>query len=53
MINLNIEWFLNLNESLDFNSSNLFSGSQIVIQNDKLLVSSNQFFYILNSLMGQ
>ena len=52
MINLNIEWFLNLNESLDLNSSNLFSGSQIVIQNDKLLVSSNQSFYILNSFNG-
>ena len=52
MTNLNIEWFLNLNESLDLNSSNLFSGTQIVIQNDKLLVSSNQFFYILNSFNG-
>ena len=27
MNNLNIEWFLNLNESLDLNSSNLFYGS--------------------------
>ncbi len=52
MNNLNIEWFLNLNESLDLNSSNLFYGSEIVIKNNKLLVSSNQFFYILDLLSG-
>ena len=48
MKNFDINWFLNLNESLDLNPSNLFFGSEIVINNDKLLVSSNQFFYILD-----
>ena len=52
MQNLNIEWFLNLNESLDLNPSNLFFGSEIVVNNDKLLISSNQFFYILDLYNG-
>ena len=52
MKNFDINWFLNLNESLDLNPSNLFFGSEIVINNDKLLVSSNQFFYILDLYNG-
>ena len=52
MKNFDINWFLNLNESLDLNPSNLFFGSEIVINNDKLLVSSNQFFYILDLYSG-
>ncbi len=52
MKNLNIEWFLNLNDSLDLNPSNLFFGSEIVIKNNKLLVSANQFFYILDLSSG-
>ena len=52
MKNFDINWFLNLNESLDLNPSNLFFGSEIVINNNKLLVSSNQFFYILDLYNG-
>ena len=50
---LKIIWFLNLNQSTDLNSSNLFSGSQIVNFNDKIFVSSNIFTYILNQQTGE
>ena len=42
----NINWFINLN------LSNLFSGSNIVNYDDKLLLSANQFFYTINSKSG-
>ena len=50
--NLQIEWFLNLNKSVDINPSNLFMSNQIVNFNNKLVVSSNQNLQIINSLDG-
>ncbi len=50
---LKILWFLNLNQSSDLNPSNLFSGSQIVNFNDKILISSNIFTYILDKQSGK
>ena len=47
-INLNtkkIKWFLNLNQSLDLKTDNLFNGNQIVNYNDKIVVSSNNFLF--------
>ena len=35
--NMEIKWFINLNQSLDINPSNLFLGNQIVNNNKKLL----------------
>jgi len=49
---LNIRWFLNLNQSLDLNPSNLFSGNQIINHNDKIVISSNDFTYILDEKTG-
>ena len=54
-INLNtkkINWFLNLNQSLDLTTDNLFNGNQIVNYNDKIVVSSNNFLYLINSQTG-
>ena len=54
-INLNtkkIKWFLNLNQSLDLKTDNLFNGNQIVNYNDKIVVSSNNFLYLINSQTG-
>ena len=54
-INLNtkkINWFLNLNQSLDLKTDNLFNGNQIVNYNDKIVVSSNNFLYLINSQTG-
>ena len=47
-----INWFINLNQSLELNPSNLFFGNQIVLENSKIVVSSNNFTYVLDSKNG-
>ena len=50
--NMNISWFINLNQSLDINPNNLFRGNQVVINNNKIFVSTNNFFYVLDIQTG-
>ncbi len=50
--NMEIKWLINLNQSLDINPSNLFSGNQIVNNNKKIIVSSNQFTFIIEAETG-
>ncbi len=50
--NLRFNWFINLNKTLNLDLSNLFFGSELVNFNGKILVSSDQHFYIINSLTG-
>ena len=50
--NMKIQWFLNLNQSLDLNPSNLFMGSQIIASGDIIAVTSNNFTYIINAITG-
>jgi len=45
---LKIKWFLNLNQTLSLNPSNLFMGNQILISKDKVIISANQYTYILD-----
>ncbi len=47
-----INWFINLNQTIELNPSNLFFGNQIVLENNKLVVSSNNFTYVLDSNNG-
>ena len=49
---LKINWFLNLNQSLNPVYANLFSGTQIVSEGDKIFVSSNESTYIINDNTG-
>ena len=49
---MRIKWFLNLNQFTDLNPSNLFEGNQIIVKENKLIVSSNKFLYIINSSNG-
>ena len=49
---MEIKWFINLNQSLDINPSNLFLGNQIVNNNKKIIVSSNQFTFIIEADTG-
>ena len=49
---MKINWFINLNQSLDLNPSNLFSGHPIINENERIIVSSNQFTFIVNKLSG-
>ena len=49
---MKISWFINLNQSNDLNPSNLFLGNQLVNYKDKIIVSSNNFTYIINKKNG-
>ena len=51
--NMQIKWFVNLNQSLDINPSNLFLGNQIVNNNKKIIISSNQFTFIIDAKTGR
>lgn len=48
----NLNWFLNLNKTLDLNLTSLFFGSNLVYNENKIFVSSKENFYILNSNNG-
>ena len=49
---MQIIWFINLNQSNDLNPINLFSSNQIVNYNNKSIVTSNKFTYVLNNESG-
>ncbi|MBD1138369.1 PQQ-binding-like beta-propeller repeat protein [Pelagibacterales bacterium SAG-MED41] len=49
---LSVKWFLNLNQSLDLNPSNLFSGTELVNNNNKIIVTTNYTTYIINTNSG-
>ena len=51
IINMKINWFLNLNQSTNLNTTNFF-GNQIVNYNDKIVVSSNNSTYLINAING-
>ena len=50
--NLRINWFLNLNQSINLNTSNLFDGTPIINKGNKVVISSNKFTYILDNITG-
>jgi len=50
--NMKILWFINLNQSLNLDPSNIFNGNQIVNYKDKLVVSTNEFTYIIDQKNG-
>lgn len=50
--NLRLNWFVNLNKSLDLNINNLFEGNKIVNYKNKIFISSNQNFYIIDAKTG-
>ena len=50
--NMELNWFINLSQSLDLNPSNLFLGSTVVNQDNKIVVSSNRETYIIDSNYG-
>ena len=49
---LKISWFVNLNQSLDINPSNLFFSNQIINNDSKIVISTNQFTYIIDANNG-
>ena len=50
--NMKINWFLNLNQSTDVNPSNLFNSVQIVSNENKLLIGSNNKTFIIDKNSG-
>lgn len=49
---MEVIWFVNLNQSIDLNPSNLFLSNQVVNDNNIIIVSSNQFTYMIDSNSG-
>ena len=47
-----IEWFINLNQSLDVSSTNLFYSNPILLHQDKLIISTDLYLYILDRNNG-
>ena len=47
-----VSWFINLNETFDTSLDNLFFGSQIVINNDLIAITSKKFLYLINKKNG-
>ena len=45
-------WFVNLNQNLELNPSNLFFGNQIINNDKKIIVSSNKKTYVIDILNG-
>ena len=49
---LKINWFINLNESFNLSSNNLFQGNQIISESNKIVVSSNKNTYVIDANSG-
>lgn len=49
---LNINWFLNLNSSLNLNVSDLFFGSIVVSSDEEIVLSGNKNFYVIDAKNG-
>jgi len=48
----NINWFVNLNESVEIKPSNLFYSNPLVLYEDKIFISTSKHLYILNNNTG-
>ena len=48
-----VNWFINLNQSLDLTASTLFNGNQIVNYKNRIVVSANKISYLIDSSNGQ
>ena len=47
-----INWFVNINESLDISTNNVFYSNPLFLVDEKIFVSTNSFLYILNADNG-
>ena len=47
-----IEWFINLNKSTNLSINNLFFGNAVVVDSNTIVISSNEFTYIIDSNTG-
>ena len=49
---MRVKWFINLNQSLNLDSNNIFSGSTVINFKNKIAVSSNNSTYIIDATNG-
>ena len=49
---MQINWFINLNQNSNINPSDLFLGNKIVNTKDKVIISTNNFTYIIDNNTG-
>ena len=50
--NMNINWVVNLNPKGGLNYSNIFLGSEIINDGEKVIISSNDFLYVIDATSG-
>ena len=50
--NLKINWLINLNRSIDINPSNLFSGQEMLVSQNKIIVSSINSTFVIDANTG-
>jgi outer membrane protein assembly factor BamB len=49
---MKINWFTNLNPTIDINPSNIFTSNQIIVFKNKIFVPVNNNFYIIDQSLG-
>lgn len=52
LIDMKINWFINLNQSIDINPANLFDGQQIINNDNYVIISANSNTYVIDPLTG-
>ena len=50
--NMRLVWFVNLNQSINLNPRSIFTSNQIINNDDKIVISSNEHTYIINQNTG-
>ena len=47
-----MNWFINLNQSIDLNTSNQFNGSEVINFEKAIVISSNKNTFVINKTTG-
>ena len=47
-----VNWFINLNRSINLNPSNLFLSNQITVNKEKIIVPTNDYIYVVDKNNG-
>ena len=50
---MQINWFINLNQTTTLTPSNLFLGNKLIVNQNKIIVTTNNFTYIIESRTGE
>ncbi len=50
--NMRINWFTNLNPSIDINPTNIFTSNELIVSKNKIFIPANENFYIMDQQSG-